>query len=91
MQNYTYMVECSDGTFYTGWTNDIEKRIRMHNAKKGAKYTRSRTPVRLVYLEVWDTKQKAMQREAKVKKMSRREKEKLVREYQYENPLSSHP
>lgn len=91
MQNYTYMVECSDGTFYTGWTNDIEKRIRMHNAKKGAKYTRSRTPVRLVYLEVWDTKQKAMQREAKVKKMSRREKEKLVREYQYVNPLSSHP
>lgn len=91
MQNYTYMIECSDGTFYTGWTNDIEKRIRMHNAKKGAKYTRSRTPVRLVYLEVWDTKQKAMQREAKVKKMSRREKEKLVREYQYENPLSSHP
>lgn len=91
MQNYTYMVECSDGTFYTGWTNDIEKRIRMHNAKKGAKYTRSRTPVRLVYLEVWDTKQKAMQREAKVKKMSRREKEKLVREYQYEKPLSSHP
>lgn len=76
---YTYIVECSDGTYYTGWTNDIKKRILIHNAKKGAKYTRSRTPVRLVYLEEAETKQRAMSREARIKQMSRQEKEQLVK------------
>lgn len=77
--SYTYMVECSDGTLYTGWTNDIRKRIQVHNAKKGAKYTRSRTPVKLVYLEKSDTKQQAMQREAQIKRLSRYEKEQLIK------------
>lgn len=77
--SYTYMVECSDGTLYTGWTNDIRKRIQAHNAKKGAKYTRSRTPVKLVYLEKSDTKQQAMQREAQIKRLSRYEKEQLIK------------
>lgn len=77
-KNYTYIVECSDGTLYTGWTNDIEKRIKVHNAGKGAKYTRCRTPVKLVYLEESDTKQQAMSREAKIKHLSRQEKEKLI-------------
>lgn len=77
--SYTYMVECSDGTLYTGWTNDIGKRIQAHNEKKGAKYTRSRTPVKLVYLEETDTKQKAMRREAQIKRLSRYEKEQLIR------------
>ena len=77
--SYTYIVLCSDGTFYTGWTNDIEKRILTHNAKKGAKYTRSRTPVRLVYLEAADTKQQAMRREAQIKRLSRHEKEQLIK------------
>lgn len=77
--NYTYIVECSDGTFYTGWTTDIKKRILVHNAKKGAKYTRSRTPVRLVYLEESDTKQQAMSREAQIKRLSRYEKEQLIK------------
>lgn len=78
-ENYTYMVECSDGTYYTGWTNDIEKRLKMHNARKGAKYTKTRTPVKLIYLEVLPTKQEAMRREAQIKRLSRREKEQLVR------------
>lgn len=76
---YTYIVECSDGTYYTGWTNDIKKRILIHNAKKGAKYTRSRTPVKLVYLEQADTKRQAMSREARIKQMSRQEKEQLMK------------
>ena len=77
-KNYTYIVECSDGTLYTGWTNDIEKRLKAHNEGKGAKYTRCRTPVKLVYLEESDTKQQAMSREAKIKQLSRQEKEKLI-------------
>ncbi len=76
--SYTYIVQCSDGTFYTGWTNNIEKRILTHNAKKGAKYTRSRTPVRLVYFEQAETKRQAMRREAQIKRLSRYEKEQLI-------------
>lgn len=77
--SYTYMVECSDGTLYTGWTNDIRKRLQAHNEKKGAKYTRSRTPVKLVYLEKSDSKQQAMRREAQIKRLNRYEKEQLIR------------
>ena len=77
--SYTYIVECSDGTLYTGWTNDIEKRVLAHNAKKGAKYTRSRTPVKLVYLERAGTKRQAMRREAQIKQLSRYEKEQLIK------------
>lgn len=75
---YTYIVKCSDGTYYTGYTNDLRRRIRSHNEKKGAKYTRSRTPVTLVYAEENDTKSLAMKREAAIKKLSRKEKEKLI-------------
>lgn len=78
-KNYTYIVECSDGTFYTGWTTDIKKRLSIHNAKKGAKYTRTRTPVRLVYLEQADTRQEAMRREAQIKSLSRPKKEQLIK------------
>ena len=55
--NYTYILKCKDETLYTGWTNDIEKRLEAHNAGKGAKYTRSRRPVELVYLEQFETKE----------------------------------
>lgn len=79
-KNYTYIVECSDGTLYTGWTNDIEKRIKTHNEGKGAKYTRCRTPVKLVYLEESETKQQAMHKEAKIKRLSRQKKEQLIKE-----------
>lgn len=77
--NYTYMAECADGTFYTGWTTDIDKRIKAHNAGRGAKYTRSRLPVRLVYLEEHDTKEEAMSREYHIKKLTRSDKEKLIK------------
>ena len=77
-KNYTYLLECSDGTLYCGWTNHLEARVEAHNAGKGAKYTKSRRPVALVYWEVFDTKQQAMQREWAVKQLSRAEKLKLI-------------
>ena len=78
-QNYTYIVQCSDGTYYTGWTNNLAKRIDTHNRGKGAKYTRSRAPVQLVYVESFETKEEAMSREYRIKKMSRKEKEEMIR------------
>lgn len=77
MKCYTYILKCSDGSLYTGWTNDIKKRLKAHNEGRGAKYTRGRTPAELVYLEAFDTKEAAMKREAAIKKMSRAEKLKL--------------
>lgn len=78
IKNYTYMLLCADGTYYTGWTNQIRKRIRAHNSGKGAKYTKGRGPLKLVYLEISDTKEAAMKREAAIKKLTRREKEALI-------------
>ena len=72
--NYTYIVECADGTLYCGWTNDLEKRIADHNAGKGAKYTKHRLPVKLVYHEEFDTKEEAMRREAEIKSWPHRKK-----------------
>lgn len=76
--NYIYILECADRTLYTGWTKDLDKRIREHNAGKGAKYTRSRRPVKLVYYEIFDTKGEAMSREYAIKQLSRQEKIKLI-------------
>ncbi len=76
--NYTYILECADGTFYCGWTNDLEQRIKAHNEGKGAKYTRPRLPVRLVYFETFDTKEEAMKREYRIKQLTRAQKEKLI-------------
>ena len=75
--NYTYIVRCNDGTYYTGWTNDIEKRVKTHNEGKGAKYTKTRRPVTLVYYESFQTKEEAMRREWEIKQMKRGEKEKV--------------
>ncbi|MGN0438958.1 MAG: GIY-YIG nuclease family protein [Lachnospiraceae bacterium] len=75
---YTYIVECSDGTLYAGWTNDLAKRMRAHNLGTGAKYTRSRLPVRLVYYEAYQTKQEAMKREYAIKQMRRKDKLNLI-------------
>ncbi|MCI9058330.1 MAG: GIY-YIG nuclease family protein [Lachnospiraceae bacterium] len=83
-QNITYILRCSDGTLYTGWTNHLDKRVKDHNAGRGARYTRGRGPVELAYQEMHDTKQEAMQREAQIKKMTRKEKEKLIEAYQKE-------
>lgn len=85
MKNYTYILECRDGTYYTGWTNDIKRRLKSHNAGKGGKYTRTRAPVKLVYLEIWDTRHEAMSREAKIKGLTRKEKQQLIRTYMREN------
>ncbi len=76
--NYTYLLRCADGSLYCGWTNDLEARLRAHNAGKGAKYTRSRRPVTLAYYEMYETKEEAMRREWKVKHMSRDEKLELI-------------
>lgn len=78
--NYTYIVECKDGTFYTGWTNDIEKRMEAHNAGRGAKYTKTRRPVTLIYKECFETKEEAMKREYAIKQMTRTQKLKLIKE-----------
>lgn len=79
--NYTYIVECSDGTLYTGWTNNIEKRILAHNEGRGAKYTRGRTPVKLVHLEEFETKEEAMSREFNIKRLTREEKLELCKKH----------
>lgn len=76
--NYTYILECSDGTYYCGWTNNLEKRLAAHNAGKGAKYTKSRLPVKLIYFEEFETKEEAMSREWHIKRLSRLEKEALI-------------
>ena len=76
--NYTYILRCRDGSLYTGWTNNLEKRLNCHNAGKGAKYTKARLPVELAYFETFQTKKEAMQREWEIKKMTRKEKIELI-------------
>jgi len=78
MGHCIYMVECADGTYYTGWTNDLENRLAAHNAGTGARYTRGRGPVRLVYKEECENKQSAQRREWAIKKLTRAQKEQLV-------------
>ena len=76
--NYTYILECRDGTYYTGWTNDLEKRVKTHNTGKGAKYTKSRRPVKLVYYEAFETKSEATKREYAIKQLTRSQKKELI-------------
>lgn len=76
--NYVYIVRCSDQTLYTGWTNHLEKRIEAHNAGKGAKYTKARRPVELVYFETFEHKRDALKREYQIKQLKKSEKEKLI-------------
>lgn len=80
--NYTYILECADGTYYTGWTNNLEKRLKDHNEGKGAKYTKARLPVSLVYHEEFPSKEEAMRREYAIKHMARSEKACLIRTYE---------
>ena len=72
------MVECADGTFYTGWSTDPARREKTHNAGQGAKYTRMRRPVKLIYIEELPDKSSALKRERAIKKISRKRKEKLA-------------
>ncbi len=75
---YVYVLRCADGTLYTGWTNHLRERVEAHNSGKGAKYTKPRRPVTLVYYESFETKQEAMSREYAIKRLSRKEKLLLV-------------
>ena len=74
-----YILECNDGTLYTGWTNDIDKRFKAHNDGKGAKYTKGRRPLKLVYLEELETKSEALKRGNKIKKMTKDKKRQLIK------------
>lgn len=78
--NYTYILRCADGTLYTGWTNDRERRLAAHNSGRGSKYTSSRRPVELVYSEEWETKEQAMRRERQIKQLTRQQKLALIGE-----------
>lgn len=84
-ENYTYIVRCADGTLYTGWTNDLKKRIKAHNSGKGAKYTKTRRPVELVYFEHFATKEEAMSREYHIKQLKRAQKQALIDEMNKNN------
>lgn len=75
---YTYMVRCADHSLYTGWTVALDQRVAAHNSGQGAKYTKSRRPVTLVYYEVFEDKRDAMRREYAIKQLTKKEKEKLV-------------
>ena len=77
-ENYTYILRCTDGTYYCGWTNNLDRRLKAHNEGKGAKYTRSRRPVALVYYEAFSTKEEAMRREYEIKQLPRKKKEELI-------------
>ena len=76
---YTYILKCSDGSLYTGWTNDVDARLAAHNSGKGAKYTRSRRPVMLVYLHQFPSRSNAASHEYAIKQLSRKQKEELIK------------
>jgi len=78
--HYVYVIECRDGTYYTGYTTDVERRVEEHNEGTAAKYTRGRRPVTLVHVETYDSQSAAMQREYAIKQLRRGEKERLVQD-----------
>lgn len=77
-KHFFYVVECCDGSYYAGYTNHLERRLYMHNEGKGAKYTRARRPVKLIFYKCFDTKQEAMKAEYYFKKLSRKNKERYI-------------
>jgi putative endonuclease len=79
MEFMVYIVRCCDGTFYTGYTRDLKARVRLHNAGRGAKYTRARRPVRLIFHETFATQAEAMRRECEIKRLPRARKAELVK------------
>ena len=78
MKNYTYILRCADNTLYCGWTNDLEKRLKTHNEGKGARYTRSRLPVTLIYYEEFETSVEAQRREYQIKRLPRKKKLEII-------------
>jgi putative endonuclease len=85
--HFVYVAECADGSLYTGYTNDMAKRIEAHNDGRGAKYTRGRRPVKPVYTEGYATKEEALRREAQIKRLRRKKKLQLIAEGRQRNPL----
>ncbi|HBV03327.1 MULTISPECIES: GIY-YIG nuclease family protein [Mammaliicoccus] len=79
-KHYTYILECKDQTLYTGYTTDLERRLKVHNDGKGAKYTKIRRPVKLVYHEEFDNKSEALKREYALKQLTRKQKLLLIKE-----------
>ncbi len=79
-KHYTYILECKDHTLYTGYTTDLERRLKVHNDGKGAKYTRIRRPVKLVYHEIFDNKSEALKREYALKQLTRKQKLALIKD-----------
>ena len=77
--NYVYILKCKDKTLYTGYTNDLDNRLKMHNSGKGAKYTKYRRPCKLVYFEEYKTRGEALSREYQIKQLSREDKLKLIK------------
>lgn len=75
---FVYLLECCDGSYYCGYTTDLEKRVKIHNTGKGAKYTKRRRPVKLIYSEQFKDKSQALKREIKIKSFSRKEKQSLI-------------
>lgn len=78
MPYYVYILQCGDGTLYTGWTNDLQSRLAAHREGRGAKYTRGRGPLELVYSEEFPGKGEAVRREYQIKRMTRKQKERLI-------------
>lgn len=76
--DYVYIIKCRDNSLYTGWTNDLEKRFKAHSEGRGAKYTRGRGPLELVYFETFEDKRDAMKRECEIKRFTREEKLNLI-------------
>ena len=83
--NYVYLLRCADGSLYCGWTTDPEARVAAHNSGKGAKYTRSRLPVELVWLEAYEDRHEALSREWHIKRMNREEKLAMIQQGQQKN------
>jgi putative endonuclease len=81
MAFYCYLLECTDGTYYCGWTKDVVRRVEMHNRGQGARYTRARRPVRLAYFEELESQSEAMRRERSLKKKSHEQKSDLIRQF----------
>ncbi len=84
MSYFIYILQCTDGSHYTGSTNNVEKRFQDHLAGRGARYTKSHKPVKLVYQEDFDTKSEALKREAEIKRLSKKEKETLAKNFRQE-------
>lgn len=81
MKNFVYILRCNDGSLYTGWTNNLENRISMHNKGMGAKYTRGRGPCTLMYFETFELKSEALKREIEIKRLPKIKKENLIKRF----------